>query len=64
MLYEVITQPQGPRAKVRSRIITSPRHMKRLLLTLEENLRKYEAQYGPIDPAAKGTSALRTPEVH
>ena len=41
-------QPQQPRAKVRSRIITSPKHMKRLLLAMQENLARYEARYGPL----------------
>jgi hypothetical protein len=39
---------------VRSRVITSPRHAKRLLLALEENIRKYEKKFGPIDPGPKG----------
>lgn len=47
----IFVQPQAPRAKVRSRIITSPRHAKRLLLALQENLARYEKSYGPIEPA-------------
>jgi hypothetical protein len=47
----VFVQPQAPRAKVRSRIITSPRHAKRLLLALQENLARYEKSHGPIEPA-------------
>jgi hypothetical protein len=31
-----------------SRVITSPGHMKRVVAALEENLRRYEAAYGPI----------------
>jgi hypothetical protein len=50
----IFVQPQSPRAKVRSRVITSPRHAKRLLLALEENIRKYEKKFGPIDPGPKG----------
>jgi len=50
----IFVQPQSPRAKVRSRVITSPRHAKRLLLALEETLRKYEAKFGPIDPGPNG----------
>lgn len=49
----IFVQPQAPRAKVRSRVITSPRHVKRLLLALEENVRKYEQKFGPIDPGPK-----------
>ncbi len=44
----VYVQPQQPKAKVRSRIITSPKHMKRLLLAMQENLARYEARFGAI----------------
>jgi hypothetical protein len=40
--------PGTPRAKVRSRIISTPRHAKRLLLALQKNLERYEARHGPI----------------
>jgi hypothetical protein len=42
-------QPQQPKAKVRSRIISSPKHTKRLLMALQENLRRYEERYGAVD---------------
>jgi len=42
-------QPQQNRAKVLSRIITNPKHMKRLLATLKDSLSRYEAKYGPIE---------------
>ncbi len=42
-------QPQQPRAKVRARIISSPKHTKRLLQALQENLRRYEDRFGAID---------------
>lgn len=41
-------QPQTPKAKVRSRIITSPSHTKRLLMALQDNVRKYEEKFGEI----------------
>lgn len=44
----IYVYPQQPRAKVFSRIITSPQHMKRLVVALQENLARYEAKYGPI----------------
>jgi len=47
----IFVQPQVTRAKVRSRVITSPRHAKRLLLALEENVRLYEQNFGPIETA-------------
>jgi hypothetical protein len=42
-------QPQNPHAKVRARIISSPRHTKRMLLALQKNLERYEARYGNIE---------------
>lgn len=45
----IFVQPQAPRAKVRSRVITSPKHVKRLLMVLQDNLQKYEKQFGTID---------------
>jgi hypothetical protein len=41
-------QPQTPKAKVASRIVTSPTHAKRLLWALKDNLDRYEARFGPI----------------
>ncbi|MFN0117390.1 MAG: DUF3467 domain-containing protein [Elusimicrobiota bacterium] len=40
--------PQQPKAKVRSRIISSPKHAKRFLAALADNIQKYEAKFGPI----------------
>ena len=40
--------PGTKNAKVHSRIIMTPEHTKRLLRTLEDNIRRYEAQYGEI----------------
>lgn len=42
-------QPQQPKAKVRARIISSPKHTKRLLAALQENIRRYEDRFGAID---------------
>lgn len=44
----IFLQPQVPKAKVRSRIITSPSHAKKILMALEDNLKKYEARFGKI----------------
>ncbi len=41
--------PGSPRAKVRARIISTPRHTKRLLLALEKNLERFEERFGAID---------------
>ncbi len=40
--------PNMPKAKVKSRIILSPQHAKRFVKALEDNIRKYEDQHGPI----------------
>ena len=45
----IYVQPQVPKAVVRARVINSPKHMKRLLHALQENIARYEAQYGKID---------------
>ncbi|NIM90909.1 MAG: DUF3467 domain-containing protein [Candidatus Aminicenantes bacterium] len=43
--------PDGPMGKLVSRIILSPAHVKRFMGALEENLKKYEKNFGPITPA-------------
>jgi hypothetical protein len=50
----IFLQPQEPKGKVRSRIITSPKHAKRLMLALQENLAKYESRFGPLDVSTPG----------
>jgi hypothetical protein len=41
--------PGIPKAKVKSRIILSPQHAKRLLIALGDNLSKFEDQFGEIE---------------
>lgn len=41
--------PQGQVANLRSRIITSPEHARRILKALEENVARYEKAFGPIE---------------
>ena len=40
--------PGMQKAQVRSRIIMAPEHAKRLLMALQDNVQKYEKQFGPI----------------
>jgi hypothetical protein len=40
--------PGTPKSKVKSRIIMSPQHIKRLMRALEENIRNYESSNGVI----------------
>ena len=37
-----------PKAQVRSRVILAPEHAKRLLAALQENIMRYENEFGPI----------------
>ena len=49
-------QPQAPVATVRSRVITTPRHVRRLIKVLEDSLEKYERVHGHVEmpPAHPG----------
>ena len=40
--------PGMPKAEVKSRIILTPEHAKRLLLALQDNIAKFEAVHGKI----------------
>ena len=46
--------PNVPKAKVKSRVILTPQHAKRLLKALVDNVNKFEAQHGKIAEAEKG----------
>lgn len=41
--------PGLPKANVRSRIILTPEHAKRLLMSLQENVARYESNVGRIE---------------
>jgi len=51
-------QPQTPKTKVLTRLVTSPAHAKRLLAALKDNVAKYEARFGPI-AAGEPTAAVK-----
>ena len=40
--------PGVPKAKVKSRIVITPEHAKRLLMALKDNVDKYEDAFGPV----------------
>ncbi|TMQ71400.1 MAG: DUF3467 domain-containing protein [Candidatus Eisenbacteria bacterium] len=40
--------PGLPKAKVYARVILTPQHAKSLLMALDQNLKNYESQFGPI----------------
>ena len=41
--------PGVPKARVKSRVIVTPQHAKRLLRALADNIEKYEAAHGEIE---------------
>ena len=41
--------PGMPKAKVKSRVILTPEHAKRLLISLQENIMRYESTMGKIE---------------
>lgn len=53
----IAVMPGVPKAKVKSRIILTPEHAKRLLGALKDNVNKFEAQHGSI----KQTEGIENP---
>lgn len=47
-------QPEGKRAFMDVRVITSPQHAKAILKALEENITRYEKKYGKIGVSSDG----------
>ena len=41
--------PGLPKAKIKTRVILTPEHAKRLLLSLQDNITRYESAVGRID---------------
>jgi len=54
----VYVQPGAPRARVRSRIIMSPRHAKRFLRAVESNIAHYEQVFGKIEEGGQVDPSL------
>lgn len=58
--------PGMPKAQVKSRIILTPEHAKRLLTSLQDNINRYESMIGRIDahtpdiPIITGFSGLES----
>ena len=44
----VNVMPNVPKAKVKSRIVMTPQHAKRLMRAMVDNVKRFEAQYGQI----------------
>ena len=51
-------QPANPLARVRSRVISSPRHTKRLLAALQKNVQRYEERFGVIEVSGEDEPIL------
>jgi hypothetical protein len=56
--------PGPPKGKVHSRIIMTPMHAKSLIATLQENLSRYERNFGAILPPAGPGQAGPGPAGH
>ena len=48
--------PGVPKAKVKSRIVLTPQHAKRLMAALKDNISKFEAAHGRIKVEGGGTA--------
>ena len=60
----IFIQPQAPKAKVRSRVILSPKHVKRFYQAIGENLAKYEERFGKIETAGPMAPSAKMKFVH
>lgn len=54
----VRVMPGVPKAKVKSRIIMTPQHAKRLMQALADNINKFEQANGPIKDLENGHSGI------
>lgn len=50
--------PGMPKPEVESRVIMAPEHAKRLLAALQENIYKYEKEFGKIDLGEQGPRTI------
>jgi len=53
--------PGIPKANVKSRIILTPEHAKRLLMALQDNVKKFESIHGAIKNIKPGTDQVLPP---
>lgn len=50
--------PGIPKAKVKSRIVLTPQHAKRLMRALQDNISKYEGQHGKISDSKSADGGI------
>jgi hypothetical protein len=55
--------PGTPKANVKSRIILTPEHAKRLLMALQDNIAKYESIFGKIK-VPEGSNPMMPPPIN
>lgn len=53
--------PGIPKANVKSRVILTPEHAKRLLVALQDNIKKFESVHGPIKDIKSGPGGQSIP---
>ena len=58
----IAVMPGVPKAKVVKRMILTPDHAKRLMMALQENVSKYEAEHGVIQNKTKDIPLYRGPQ--
>lgn len=56
--------PGMAKAQVKSRIIISPEHVKRLMMALQDNVSKYEKTFGIIEVGEQKTYAPSISDIH
>ncbi len=56
------TLPGSPKAQVVSRVILAPEHAKRLALALQDNVMRYEQEFGQIDLDVQPKQAAAAPK--
>lgn len=47
-----------PQGVLTARVIMSPRHLKKMIKALEENIKRYEGQFGEVEPAKEPEASL------
>jgi len=54
----VNVMPGTPKAKVKSRVVLTPQHAKRLMRALKDNLEKFESLHGEVKELDGGTQPV------
>ncbi|HZW27960.1 MAG TPA: DUF3467 domain-containing protein [Trueperaceae bacterium] len=56
-IFDFVLVMPGQQPVVTTRLVTSPRHAKALMRSLEDNIRRYEARHGQIPEPARPAQA-------